>query len=453
MTMDEHKSPEAVSLVELIEEVLQGTASDAQKEQLQTRLLTSVEDRRLYLHHLNLHSALRRRFAFDAGEEAPAQLDPASGGRAPGSAPSRPTPRLARWAWAAIASAVVVLIAIMFFQRPSAERPIARITGLSGALQWTGDGGRVVRDLSIGTILPGGTIEGMVPEAWFELRFNDGSTIAISGNSMLTFSENGQKKLHLKEGNLSANVKPQPAGRPMLIYTRSALLEVLGTQFEVDAEFGATTLSVSKGTVRIKRLSDGAAVDVPSRHRAIAAADREMLSAPIPASVNHWRSQLSRGPEGTLGRWLPPSGEQGARIGTVPYTVEQGWTIFLVSFGVSRGDRSPVIVIPGARLRVRGRMTSSHRVWFGLTVRGENGEFAGKFQAIRPADEFPAGKTFEALLDLRDFRLDPTLSAWKDKLPGSPFHLVLESTWCHTLGQQAGLEVAEIELIPPVEEK
>ena len=358
-----------------------------------------------------------------------------------------------KWSLAIAAAAVVTFMAGLYFQRPSAERRIAKVAGLSGALQWTGNGGRVVRNLTVGTDISGGTIEGMTPDSWFELKFNDGSNVAFSGNSMLTFSDNGQKKLHLKEGTVSGNVKPQPAGRPMLIYTRSAVLEVLGTQFEVEAGLAATMLDVSKGIVRVRRLSDGATVDVPAKHRVIAATDREMLPIPIPASVNRWRSQLQRGPDRTLGKWSVPTGEQGASISTVPYTTEQGKTIFTLGFGVSCGNQPPVILEPGTHLRVRGRIASSHPVFFGLTVRQENGAFAGKFQTIRPAGEFTAGQTFEALLDLRDFGLDPSLRAWKDKLPGSPFHLVVESTWCHTLDKQAGLEIAEVELIPPVEEK
>ena len=37
----------------------------------------------------------------------------------------------------------------------------------------------------------------------------------------------------------------------------------------------------------------------------------------------------------------------------------------------------------------------------------------------------------------------------KDKLPSDPFHLVIETIWCHTLDQQAGLEIVEVELLPP----
>ena len=37
-------------------------------------------------------------------------------------------------------------------------------------------------------------------------------------------------------------------------------------------------------------------------------------------------------------------------------------------------------------------------------------------------------------------------------LPAVPFDLIVESMWCHTLGEQVGLAITEIELIPPTED-
>ena len=210
---------------------------------------------------------------------------------------------------------------------------------------------------------------------------------------------------------------------------------------------------MSDAGVAWRKAGGGASVDVPAKHRVIAAADREMLPVPIPASVNRWRSQLQLGPGGALGNWSPKTGELEARLSTVPYTLPSGKTIYTIGFVVSCGDRPPVTLQPGSRFRVRGRMASSHPVYFGVTIRHADGDFAGRFQTVRPAVEFPGGQNFEVVLDLQDFRLDPSLTAMKDKLPSSPFHLVVEAAWCHTLYEQAGLEVTEAELIAPVEEK
>jgi hypothetical protein len=293
----------------------------------------------------------------------------------------------------------------------------------------------------------------LAPGSWFELQFSDGSTATISGNSMLTFSDHGQKTLHLKEGNLSCNAKPQPAGKPMLVYTRSAMLEVMGTQFDVDAGLSATTLNVSEGKVRVKRFSDGNTVVVPAKHRLIAAADREMSPLPVPDSVNRWKSQLHLGPDGGRGKWSPDTDTQDAKLEAIPYTAPGGVTIYTATFDVSRGDKPPVILQPASRVRVRGRIASTHKVYCGVTVRHAGGQFAGRFQTTRPAVEFTSGQDFEFVLHLRDFQLDPSLDELKDKLPKVPFHLVVESVWCHTLDKQAGLEITELELIPPTKDE
>ncbi|PHR86465.1 MAG: hypothetical protein COA78_37965, partial [Blastopirellula sp.] len=192
------------------------------------------------------------------------------------------------------ASIIIAITTNLYFQQPSTDPPIAKIVGLSGSLIWTGDGGQIVRDLTVGSNLSGGTIEGMTPDSWFELEFNDGSTVMISGNSMLTFSDNGQKELRLKEGSFSANVTPQPKDKPMLVHTRTALLKVLGTQFAVQAGLASTVLNVSEGKVQLVRLSDNSKVDVPAKYRVIAAADRELSLERVPDSVNHWASHINR---------------------------------------------------------------------------------------------------------------------------------------------------------------
>ena len=442
---------------ELIDRHLRGELNESEKERLAKLLDSDSSARRDFVEHAQWDT----RFAEVLRESRGSLREPNANENADAMLAERaatmrertPTVSFTRTLLAIAAVTIVALTASLYFQRPSAEREIAKITGLSGPLQWTGDGGRVFHDLSVGTELPGGTVEGMAPGSWFELEFNDGSTVTISGNSMLTFSDHGQKTLHLKEGSVAGNVKFQPAGKPMLIYTRSAMLEVLGTRFEVEAGLSATMLNVSEGKVRVKRLSDGSTVVVPAKHRVIAAADREMLPVLVPDPVNRWESQLYLGPDGTRGKWSPGTNAEDAKLRAVPYTTHLGKTIYTASFGVSHGDKPPVILQPASRFRVRGHIASTAKVWFGVTVRHPNGEFAGNFQTIRPAVEFPSGQDFEVTVHLRDFRLDPSLAEMRNELPGAPFHLVVESTWCHTLYEQAGLEIAEVELLPPAEDE
>jgi len=380
------------------------------------------------------HGALNRR-------------EPPGGTKSPGR-------RFARWPLAIAAVAIVALLASVFFLRPNEETKIAKIIGLSGSLIWTGDGGQIVRELSVGTELSGGTIEGMAPDSWFELQFNDGSTVMISGNSILTFSEDGQKALRLKVGSFSANVVAQPKGRPMLIRTPSALLEVLGTQFEVEAGLSSTTLNVSEGSVRVKRLSDGRTVVVPAKHRVIAAADRDMSPVRASDSVHRWKSRLHLGPDGAYGKWLPANDKHAASLKAIPFVPRENRsvTLYLLGLSVIRADSSPVIVKPGSRFVVRGHLAVATRVFFGIRVTHPNGEFAGKFLARRQAVKLNDESDFEAAFRLDEFDLDPCVRDRKDELPGKPEGLVVTGVWCftHNAGP-AGLEVTEVELIPPTE--
>lgn len=353
--------------------------------------------------------------------------------------PNRVISWLPSWALSA-AAAIAIMSALWFFegQRPATITNIATIGDMSGPALWTGDGGRVIKDLQAGTKLSGGTLEGTSPSSWVELRFNDGSTVTLSGDSMLTFSDLGHKELHLKRGGLSADVTPQST--PMLVHTRTAMLTVLGTRFDVETELAATTLNVSEGLVGIRRISDGKSVDVPANHRVVAAADVELNPARLPAPVHEWRSEMGNGPKRMYGKWLPEAGEHGGRLWAIPYVTEQDKTIFTSSMSVSRSE-TPVVLKSNSEIRVQGRLKKDSHVFVGLTLRHPTGEFAGRFQIHKSATEFAAGEEFEMALPLKDFQLDPSLKHVQSELPARPDGLVIDAIWCHTLYNHVGLGV------------
>ena len=176
---------------------------------------------------------------------------------------------------------------------------------MKGALRWTGNGGEVIDDLGAGRLLDGGTLECLYADSWCKIGFRDGTNITLFGRTVLTISLGKQKELSLLEGSLSANVAPQPKGRPLLIHTSTAKLDVLGTQFDLVAEPSSTQLSVAEGHVLVTRLMDGSVAEVPAEHQIRASADvHEGFSVQQrPASVTRWKSSL---PEGAIhGQWLP----------------------------------------------------------------------------------------------------------------------------------------------------
>jgi ferric-dicitrate binding protein FerR (iron transport regulator) len=426
---------------------MDGAITAGQLEELERALGDDAAAREQFLREMNIHAAIEDT-AIDMAPTAMDTDDLVSRG-AGDTHLVRRNPMTTGWALLAASVALLALATTMFFSQPAGAPKIATITGLSGPLLWTGDGGRVVQDLNVGLGLVGGTIEGMTPDAWFELEFNDGSTVTISGNSMLTFSDDGQKNLRLKEGAFSANVTPQPKGKPMLIRTRSALFEVVGTRFSIDAGPAASTLTVNEGMVLATRLSDGVSVETTSKLKVVVSADQALTPTPVPDSVHSWMSQLQRGPKWTRGEWVKGEGDQDAQLKTIPYTTESGKTIYTASFRVSSGDNPPVVLSPDSRIRVRGAMTSLHPLYVGVTLRDSAGDFGGRFQIIQPPDEFAGGHGFEIVLQLSDYRLDPSLKHIQDKLPNDLFGLTVNSIWCHTLDKQAGLTVTSIEILGP----
>jgi len=423
------------------------------KARLNDILQAEPEAQEFYHEYLDLHGALEERLGMPDFSSLNAVIDPDTKAQPkPASIP------FGGWVWAAAAAVAIGIFIHFSGQQPEAEpeQPIAQITRLSGPLLWTGDGGQVNRNLQAGSKLFGGTIEGMAPDAWFELEFNDGSQVVIAGNSMLTISDLGQKELRLREGSFSANVVPQPEGKPMLVRTRSALFEVMGTRFSVDAELSSSTLTVNEGKVRATRLSDGSTVEVSAKHRVVAAVGRELVPEHMPDSVTLWQSHLEKGKKRNHGEWSPANGPESAHLKAVPYTLPaeidvKRRTLYTLGMPVSSGDHPPVVLQPETKIRVRGMVASSHAIWFGMTLRRQNGDFAGRFQIRLPAEEFKSGEPFEVVLNLSDYELDPSLAKWAESLPKAPYGLIVKDIWCHTLWDPAGLQVSEIELMTPTE--
>lgn len=440
--MDEQRYPNVTPLAELIEFVLGGTASDEQKRELDSRLLASAEGRRAYLHRLNLHSALSRQFAYDSEGDAPAQFGLSSVAQNLAKTPRR-SRRPGWWSWAAVAAAAVVLVGSIAFMRGGTEEEIAVITEVNGALQWTGSGGRIVRDLEAGSSLRGGTLESLSADSWAVLTFRDGSTVTVSGQSTLTISEGQQKQLRLREGNISASVAPQPLGRPMLIHTPTAKLEVLGTQLNVDAEADSTMLRVNEGRVRATRLTDGSAAEVPADHQVVVSASgrAELKVSRRLQSIHSWQSRL---PSGAIyGKWVR---EEGGMLRAAPVVLnpeKDPITLYLASISAWRGEAPPAVPMSGGRFRIRGRIEASSELYFGLTMKHTKGGFAGKYVTLRSITlSEKTGRRFEIELPIGGFQPQ------EKEFPASPLGLELVDLWCFTYNQNAELSIASVELLP-----
>ena len=102
-----------------------------------------------------------------------------------------------------------------------------------------------------------------------------------------------------------------------------------------------------------------------------------------------------------------------------------------------------------AKTRIEDAMPK--KMWFGLTVRHPNGDFAGRFQTTLPTASFE-NPQFDVTLDISDYHIDPSLNYMKSKLPDAPSGLIVKSIWCHTLSTPGGLMVTDMQLIAPVDD-
>ena len=279
---------------DLIQQHLDGFTSNEEVKQLSDQLESCSETRMLYLKLQHLHSTLMNDEFSEPSKTEPEHriLKLISDLEQSNHILQR---RRLLISFASIAAAVFVILGSWLLWNSQPKR-IVEITSIQGDVQWTGDGGNVIEALENGRLLTGGTIETRSVNSFVELRFRDNSTLSISGGAVLTLADDGQKKLYLRSGILSAEVKKQQEQYPMIVVTPAARLEVLGTRFDVMANPERSKISVRQGLVRAVRMSDGKSVNVAGGHSAIASTEVEsdFLSRPADQAVQVWTANLEQ---------------------------------------------------------------------------------------------------------------------------------------------------------------
>jgi hypothetical protein len=357
--------------------------------------------------------------------------------------------RLKVWRAAlATAAAVAVLATIIIFNAEPGPRTIAHVTALNGSVQWTTGGGRVRTDLEIGAPINGGVLETLSHDSWVECEFLDGTKISLSGRSQATFSvHEGRKTLHLREGHMFADVRPQPEGKPMMVITRTAEAEVLGTKFHVACEQQSTSFRVKEGLVQVRRLADGSTSKVPADHVIVAALEQETeFKARVRnESATTWRPVVRR--DIGYGELRPASYGRSDSILAKPLLwrgddgKQKPFLIYLAALN-TRG--AAPILEAGSSIRVRGMVKKDAMVVFGFTANHSNGGLAGKYSYVKKhvAASRGEGDYFEIDIPLKEFGRDMGLKHY----PESPLGLELHECWILTLHKDFGLEVLDVEL-------
>ena len=415
-------------LKELINGWCSGNLDPESMNELDELLKQSPKNRQIFLTYRATESALR---------SVASVQEPSSG---------RNRNRFQAHVMSLLAACIIGLLACVAIFRPSSPNTIATITGKSGAVLWTGDGGELFHDLNAGDSIGGGTLETLAADAWAKIAFPDGSILAVSGHSAITVSEkNGQKIMRVREGTISLDAAKQSANSPMLLVTPSAEVKVLGTQLNVSADSFSTRVNVNEGLVEVERLADGSIQKVPENHLVVASLETttEFRAVPRQEIVEVWKSNLPH--DRRYGEWRPQTeglpGAQQARPMLFRENPEKPLLLHVASVDPLAKNNPPVRLASGSFIRVRGRLQRNHEVIFGLTTYEVGGGFAGKYLVTVPVEPENDNKgQFEVVLPIEKFLREKTV--FQPSLLG----LQMVDFWALTITENVGLEIIEVEL-------
>ncbi|HIK96473.1 MAG TPA: hypothetical protein EYG03_31410 [Planctomycetes bacterium] len=450
----------------LIHRHIDGIATSEEVTELSERLESDADARLIYLRLARIHATLA---ADDFDEPSIQESEKRFSDLTEQLADFDRTRRFHRFVTSVAAvAAVITLMAGLYLFRPGIESQIATITSVNGGIQWTGVGGLVSDVQSAGQPLTGGILETRSVDSSVKLKFLDGSTVSLNGSSVLTISDHGQKELRLREGSLSANVVAQPTGKPLRLFTPAATLEVLGTQFDVTADFNQTKITVNEGLVRVKRVTDGLFADVKADHSLLATieAQESLVATPITAPTSVWVANLAK--DRSAGDWISAAHALRFEIGraleageitrdeigqvygkrlaqtrddegllkTVPRRTgrKEQPVIYLVSLNIPQRQGGPILLAAGSRLRVTGRSETANEVTFSFAAYNHDRTIRGRFGVIRQVES-----AFDVEIPVTELR----------GLGDRTTAVGLEAFVFDCFANKPGLEITHVELLAP----
>ena len=288
----------------VLNELVDGTLTEADEQRLVEMLRSDASARRQYRHFMALHADLHWDYATAIVSE------PEVHGQ------SEQVQRWNRWnartAWAVAGLLLVAvtggfLLAWQWRGHLRLDRPvIGHIVPLAGEVQLA-DGKNTQAISQEAELCAGAGIHVVGLAGLAVLRLDDGTEISLAGETRIEcHRQDGQTTVILREGHLSANVTPQAAGRPLLIHTPGAEMQVLGTRLAVSADNEVSELGVRRGRVLLKRMTDGESVDVVTGQYAVVSQRAALEAKPWPETPEIWSEDFENGlPDGwRYGQWL-----------------------------------------------------------------------------------------------------------------------------------------------------
>ncbi len=348
----------------------------------------------------------------------------------------------------ALAASIAVLATSAWLFLSGRSSTVLTLVESTGSVAWSH--GAAIQP---GEKLAAGTLETVGETSSAILRFDDGSLITLQGDAELSFANEKQKVLTLARGTLSAEVQPQPAGRPMLIHTPSAVAEVVGTAFDLSARVEDTLLNVNSGLVKLKRLADGREIAVAANRSAVASSepDSELSAASTPEPLTHWIFDFTQ--------QAPPRNWRGfakeGRMNALPFIAKKlpdGSVI--THHGIS--IRTAMLEKPAKLLateqsviRYRLRQSASRPLTVLLMTHTVSGDYGGNFEAeIATSELHPdADGWCDVRIPLIRFKAIDPREYIRDRHP-SPAGNILTGILIHTGRTENKLAISQFSLSP-----
>jgi hypothetical protein len=283
---------------ELFDRHLRGELTAEEAAEFKRRLANEPETGRAFVAHVNETTLLVRvgsqlQSASSSSNVVPLFPADGRGPRVPefsaetkSGARGTRSSRVARWA--ALAACVMALAAVVIAlgRKPVTAVPPRSIT----EVYVTGERVQVMRAEALlkghAIGLQAGDIISTATNHRAAIAYEHESTrIEIQPGSVVVFGDatNG-KRFELRRGIIRARVAAQPAGQPLRVKTTLARATVLGTEFVMRVDEGATKLDVLEGKVEFACRMSGKKVKVKSGFSATLSADAPPSIVPLCSS-------------------------------------------------------------------------------------------------------------------------------------------------------------------------
>lgn len=350
---------------------------------------------------------------------------------------------------------------------------VAKVTRMTGTVKWSGAETEAHDKFDIGDSLKvGDKLETTSLDASVELVAFDGATVTLAGNSTLNFqsSEDKERQLSLRQGSLLFASPDGETGNTYQIESPSATLLGSDARFNLHVTSTETTIRVNRGRVRVLRSPDEYESVVDANHQAVVSINS---TGPVkvirqPVATDHWKADFDSRLVPMIGCLVSANAGKPATLAAGPlfWPVENAKPdmLYVAAIPVWKANDQPVVIRPDSSVYMKGKTRENQKVRIGFSLQRAQGVFAGQFETEVSIDELNQSSelisdmdyvsTFrniakqdgewEVVLPVGEFR--PLYSAFADSVDG----LEVSNIYALTVGMDAGLELTQVEILPPV---